>query len=533
MKDNLVRSLNRYQRTFAAFTPGQKVVAILGTAALMLAGFMVFRWVSQPDYAPLFSNLSSTDASAVIAQLDTKGVPYKISNGGATVMVPKNDVYTTRISLSGAGLPANSDGGGYSLLDKQSLSTSQFKEQTDYKRAMEGELAKTIEALDGVQSSVVHLALPAKQVFADKQDPPTASVLVATNVGTTLTPDQVQAVVHLVAASIDGMDPNKVTVADSTGKLLSTAGTVGGAAASTQSQFVNDYQDRVDSRIQNILDRVVGPGNSTVQVTAVLNFDKSVIESKNYKQANPPKGLELSTNDNLEKFKGAGGSGGSTGVVGPDGQMDGSLNPTGSGSGNYLKKSHTADNALDTTVEHRETAPGQVQALHIGVVLDQTAAANTNPNEIDKMIRSAVGINAKRGDTLYTTTLPFNRAGEQTAAKELAAQNAAAAKAARFTMLRNAALGVLLLLALLFAWLKGRKRSKQRDDATSFVVEQLRTDSARREQERALESPASGLLSLEGAPRSQEEEMREELIALVESQPEDVATLLRGWLVER
>ena len=150
MKDQVLQRLSGYQRTFSGFTAGQKVVAILGTGALLLAGVMVFRWVSQPDYAPLFSNMSAADASAVIDQLDSEGVNYKITNGGATVMVPKSDVYKTRIQLSGKGLPSGSDG-GYSLLDQQSLSTSSFKEQTDFKRAMEGELSKTIEAMEGVQ----------------------------------------------------------------------------------------------------------------------------------------------------------------------------------------------------------------------------------------------------------------------------------------------------------------------------------------------------------------------------------------------
>ena len=177
IKDGVTRALARHQRTFMSFTPGQKAVAVVGTLALLLAGFMIFRWASTPSYAPLYSNLSSSDASAVIDKLDSQGVPYKLTNGGNTVMVPKDKVYSTRISLSGQGLPGSSDN-GYSILDKQSLSTSSFQEQTNFKRAMESELSRTIEALNGVDTAVVHLALPAKQVFADKQDPATASVLV-------------------------------------------------------------------------------------------------------------------------------------------------------------------------------------------------------------------------------------------------------------------------------------------------------------------------------------------------------------------
>ena len=533
MKDSLVRSLRGYQDTFTDFTPGQKVVAILGTGALILAGVLVFRWVSQPDYAPLFSNLAASDASAIVDQLDSTGVQYKIADGGGTVLVPKNDVYKTRIGLSAQGLPSGSDGGGYSLLDGQDLSTSQFKEQTDFKRAMEGELAKTVEAMNGIDTAVVHLALPEKQVFADKQDPPTASVLISTRPGTTLSPEQVQSIVHLTAASIDGLDPAKVTVADSTGKLLSASDVLGGDAASSRNQYVSDFENQMSGRVQSMLDRLLGPGNSSVQATADLNFDKAVSTSRTYKKADPA-GLSLSSSVNTEDYQGPASGSGATGVVGPDGQMDTSL-PSGGGSGasSYKKKSVTQDDALDTTVENRETAPGGVQALHIGVVLDQTAAASSDPAEIERMIRAALGIKQSRGDTVRVSVLPFDRTAEKTAAKEIAVAKQAATKGQQMELYRNIGIGVMVFLGLLLAWFRARKRSKQRQEATTYVVEQLRVDQARREEETALRAGHSDMLSLEGGPRTPEEEIRDELVALVERQPEDVATLLRGWLVER
>ena len=139
---------------------------------------------------------------------------------------------------------------------------------------MEGELASTIEAIDGVDTAVVHLALPPKQVFAEEQDPATASVLVDTRAGTTLGPDQVQAVVNLVASSIDGLDPAKVTVADSAGRVLSEGDESGSGMSSSRNRQVEDYQDQLSAKAQAMLDRVFGPGNSSVQVTAVLDFDK-------------------------------------------------------------------------------------------------------------------------------------------------------------------------------------------------------------------------------------------------------------------
>jgi flagellar M-ring protein FliF len=524
----VTRAMARYQRTFMAFTSGQKVVAVIGTLALLLAGFMIFRWASTPSYAPLYGNLSSSDASAVIDKLDSQGVPYKITNGGNTVMVPKDKVYATRISLSGQGLPASSDN-GYSILDKQSLSTSQFQEQTNFKRAMEAELSHTVEALNGVDTAVVHLAMPEKQVFSDRQDPATASVLVSTRPGTQLGAEQVQAIVNLVASSVDGLEPDKVTVADSAGRVLSSADGASGLT-STRNQQVQDYQDELNTRVQAMLDRVVGPGNSTVAVTANLDFDKAVTEKKTYtyNKNNVP----LSQTKSVEKYNGAAAGSSLTGVVGPDGQMDSTGTSSGSPDSQYEKSSETSDNAVDTTVEHRETAPGSVRNLHVGVVLDAATARTIDPTEIQTLIASTVGINAARGDTVQVSSLPFDRSVEKAAKADMAAAKKADASAQQWTLIRNSGLVVLVLLILLLAWLKGRKRAKERAEATSYVVEQLRQEALERASAPAEVEPSPAMLALESMDHSESDEIRDELASLVERQPEDVAALLRGWLVE-
>jgi len=527
MKDNIARTFARHQRTFMAFTTGQKVVAVVGTVALLLAGFMIFKWASTPSYAPLYSNLSSTDASAVIDKLDSEGVPYKLTNGGNTVMVPKDKVYATRISLSGQGLPSSSDS-GYSILDKQSLSTSQFQEQTNFKRAMEAELSKTVEALNGVQTAVVHLALPEKQVFSDSQEPATASVLVSTRPGEDLSAEEVQAITNLVASSVDGLDPDKVTVADAAGHVLSSAdGTAG--IASGRDQQVQDYQDQMSSRVQQMLDRVVGRGNSSVAVTANLDFDKAVTETKKYSY--DPKNPALSETTSKETYNGTDPSGGVTGVVGPDGQMDSSTT-TSSGAGDYKNSKTTKDNAVDTTIERRENAPGSVRNLHVGVVLDAATARTVDPNVIQGLITSAIGIDPKRGDTVQVSSLPFDRSAEKAAKAELAAANKADAKSKQMGLIRNSGLVVLIAIIVLLAWFKGRKKAKARADATEYVVEQLRLDALERQAAVPVEAPAA-VLALEATEHNETDEMLDELAALVERQPEDVASLLRGWLVER
>ena len=530
MRDNLTRTFTRYLRVFQDFTAGQKAVAVIGTAALLLTGFLVFRWAAAPSYAPLYSDLSGEDASAVVDELDKEGVKYQLSNGGTTVMVPQGDVYTARVALSGKGLPASSGDGGYSLLDNTSLSTSEFKEQTDFKRAMEGELAKTIEAISGVDTAVVHLALPAKQVFSDEQDPATASVLVKTRVGSSLSDEQVQAIVHLVASSIDGLDPKDVTVADATGKVLTLQDDTVAGAASTRLQQVDEFQDQMQGRIQHVLDTVVGAGHSTVNLTADLDFDQATTKTKRYiyDKGVPP----LSQTEKTEKYNGTGGSGtsGAGGVVGPDGQMDPTA--TSSGPSTYVNGSKTQDNAVGSTEEERVAAPGGVKSLHVGVVLDAAAIGTVQPQDVRNVIAAATGIDTTRGDTIDVSSMPFDHSAQDAAAKELAKAEAAEASAQRMGLYRNLGIGAVIALVALLVWIRSRRKAKARAAAASYVVEQLRADAAARAE--AQEVPAAQLLGeLESAtPPNPADEIREELNALVERQPDDVAALLRGWLVE-
>lgn len=522
MREVLTRSMGRYQTTFRQFTPGQKVVAVIGTAALLLGGFMVFRWASAPTYAPLFSNLAPADASAVVNELDAQGVSYELADGGATIMVPRDAVYSTRIQLSGEGLPAASEG-GYGILDDQGISTSEFKEKTDFKRAMEGELAHTIEAIDGVDGAVVHLAIPEKDVFTDSQQPTTASVLVQTNPGSTLAPEQVQAVVHLVASSIDGLDPDNVTVADSSGRVLSTPGGSLGAASTERTQQTEAYQEQVRSDLQAMLDRVVGPGNSTVQVTAELDFDKAVTETTDYQ---PDKEIPALQEDiSRETYNGTGdGTAGIGGVVGVDDQTDSTAGTT---SGNaYSNESSSVTNGVDTVKQTVETAPGALAKLNVGVVLDTNTTQSISATDVRTLVGDAVGIDSTRGDTVRVVQMPFDRTTEEAAKAELDASAKAEAAAARTDLIEKGAMAGAVLLVLLLALLSARRKNKKREQATTYVVEQLR-------QERQAIEPPPAALALTEVEQVETSNVREELSALIERQPDDVAQLLRGWLVER
>ena len=264
MPPALAGPLERLRSALATISLGQKVVIGLLVAGLGLGGFFFVRWITAPTYAPLFSNLASTDASAIVDELNAAGTAYELADGGQTIMVAKDQVYDLRLAMSGKGLPAGSDT-GYALLDEQGITTSEFQQQVEYQRAIEGELSKTLESLEGVRSAVVHVALPKDEVFATEETEPTASVLLDLAPGANLAGEQVQAVTNLVSSSIQDMAPDQVTVADSTGQVLSAAGTgVTAAAGDARSQLEQDTEARLGENAQQILDRVLGPGRAVV-----------------------------------------------------------------------------------------------------------------------------------------------------------------------------------------------------------------------------------------------------------------------------
>src|SRR5947209_2476449 len=221
---------------WSGFTSGQKTTLALAVAAVVLGGYFFTKWAAQPTWAPLYGNLGSTDAASVTQELSGKGVQYKLADGGATVLVPQAQVYQLRLNMSAKGLPTGGSQ-GYALLDKQGITTSEFRQRVDYQRALEGELARTIGAIDGVSSADVHLVIPADDVFADDSRKPSASVLLRPKTpGKKFSSDQVRSVVNLVAGSVEGLTPAAVTVADSAGHTLSAPGQTSPVVSGSTSQ---------------------------------------------------------------------------------------------------------------------------------------------------------------------------------------------------------------------------------------------------------------------------------------------------------
>jgi flagellar M-ring protein FliF len=526
MKSALAGTLERARSTFSTVSLGQKVVIGLLLAGLLLGGFFFFRWITAPTMAPLFSNLASTDASAIVDELNAEGVAYSLADGGTTIMVAKDEVYNLRLTMSGKGLPAGQDT-GYALLDQQGITTSEFQQQVTYQRALEGELSTTLEALKGVNSAVVHVALPKDQVFVTEQAKPTASVLLDLAPGTTLSGEQIQAVTNLVSSSVQDMDPDQVTVTDSTGHVLSAAGAgVSAAAGDARSQMETEYESRLSANAQRILDQVVGPNNAVVSVRADLDLSQrqSTSETHSYNNGTPPESESTTT----EKYSGSGAPVG--GVLGPENMPDAANNAGGNST--YQKEQTTANNSVDTTTETVQSAPGAVNRLTVSVVMNDAVGGSLNQQQIQSLVGNAVGLDQTRGDAITVASMPFDTTAAKQAAAELDAARQAESSAQMWSMIRTGGIAAGIALVILLVWLRSRRRQEFEEDYEPLELsddmlaelDRLRISSTR--EETRLDTQA---MELEAAERQR---VRGEISTMVSERPDEVAAMLRGWLSE-
>ena len=529
MKSALAGTLERARSTFATISLGQKVVIGLLLVGLLLGGFFFFRWITAPTQAPLFSNLASADASAIVDQLNAGGVAYTLADGGQTIMVDKNQVYDLRLQMSGKGLPAGQDT-GYALLDKQGITTSEFQQQVTYQRALEGELSNTLEALKGVNQAVVHVALPKDEVFVTEQAKPTASVLLDLPPGTNLSGEQIQAVTNLVSSSVQDMDPDQVTVTDSTGHVLSAPGTgITAGAGDARSQVEQEYEARLAANAQQILDTVVGPGHSKVSVRADVDLSKRQSTSETYTYPNnaPP----LSSSTTTEKYTGSGTPVG--GVLGPENMPDAAANAGGGGS--------SYDKDVDDGQQRRRQDDGDgrgragcAEPAHRlgGDGQRRRRQPQPEPDPVD----SSATPSAWTPPAATRSPWPRCRSTRRPPSRPRRTwtrPRQAESSAQMWSMIRTGGIAAGIALVVLLVWLRSRRQEEIEEeyepleltDDMLAELDRLRVASSREEQPKI----DNRQLELEAAER---QKVRGEISTMVSERPDEVAAMLRGWLTE-
>lgn len=393
---------------------------MIGLAASVAIGVAVVLWSQEPTYSLLYGELSKKDSSEVLDALQQAQIPYKVEAGSGMVMVPADKVHEARMKLAGQGLP-NSSSVGFELLQKeQELGTSQFMEKARYQHALEVELARSISSLRNVKSTRVHLAVPERSVFVRKQKPPSASVVVDLYSGRNLEQRQVGSIVHMVASSVPNLNPEKVTLVDQDGNLLSKSlGDADMAMTSSQFEFTRKLEQSYRERIEDLLSPVVGQGRVRAQVVADLNFTKTESTRESY----DPDSRVLRSEQISEEQSAS--SKGPEGVPGAASNRPGGAQDTVQGAEKQALDSKstqaTRNYELDKTVSHTRTSGGKINKLSVAVVVDDRQTVNDEGeavrtpltdkelSEMTKLVKDAVGFDSARGDTVSVINSAFQR----------------------------------------------------------------------------------------------------------------------------
>jgi flagellar M-ring protein FliF len=422
------------------------MLAAATAVALALGAWM---WTKTPDYRVLFSNVGDRDGGAIIAALGQMNVPYKFADGGGAIMVPAERVHEARLRLASQGLPKGSLV-GFELMETSRLGTSQFLEQVNYQRALEGELARSIQSLGAVASARVHLAIPKPSVFLRDQQKPSASVLVNLGAGRSLESGQVSAIVHLVSSSVADLPVKNVTVVDQNGNLLSTQGDMQQNGLDPgQLKYLKDLEHGYAQRIETLLEPMLGPGNVRAQVTADLDFSQIEQAEEAYR---PNQGAAASiavrSQNSSESSSGAGaaGAGGVPGALsnqppspatapvnntpapaqasaqqppGAPGQQQAANATPAPAVPTSSRKDSSINYEVDKTLKHTRLSTGNVRRLSVAVLVNHSKVAAKDGKvsmkartademaQIDKLVREAMGFSQPRGDSVSVVNSPF------------------------------------------------------------------------------------------------------------------------------
>ncbi|MCL4241955.1 MAG: flagellar M-ring protein FliF [Dehalococcoidia bacterium] len=376
-------------------------------AATLLVFYFVFLASSQPNMVVAYSGLAPEDSAAIADQLESDGVQYELGGGGSTVSVPANKVAEVRIRLAQAGLPKGGSV-GLEIFDQTNFGATDFVQQVNFRRGLEGELARSINTLSGVRASRVHISMPKEAIFKEDQAEATASVLLQLQSGARLNDEQVRGITNLVTNSVEGLDQSGVTIIDDSGRVLFDGATFSQAfstgATSSQMELQRQYELALQRDVTETLAKVVGPGRSAVTVRAALNFDKVTSVADEFGAAD--QAVPRSTTSVTETFTGSGINAGNVPGTGTNGGTGGAAT-TANGNSDYSRTETTTNNEINRVTSTTEQAPGSVERLSVSVVLDESVSAAQEAS-LTSAVAAAVGLDQTRGDTLSVTRLPFD-----------------------------------------------------------------------------------------------------------------------------
>lgn len=505
------------KKVWGNFSTLQKA-SLTGVAVLALLGSLVIIWVTQkPDYEPLYTGLDPADASAIVAKLKEEKVDYQLADEGKTILVPKDQRYQLRLDMASE---VNIKG----VVGFESFNETRFGETENDKKvrflvALQGELTRTIEELEEVETSRVHIALPSPSLFVKDQKEPTASVLLRLKPYAVLKPEQVKSIMAFVSHSIEGLKPENVTVMDVNGNLLSEGLEETGKEINlskftvSQLSLKKQYDDELSRSIQSMLERMLGPGKAVVRANVTMDFDQVERHSEIFGDS-----VLASEHSKEESSRGGGENSGAGNPA--DANMGG---PVYGGSSAAVTEhqltERTRNYEVSKTVETTVVAPGKVKNISLSVIIDGELTADEQVM-ISDAVSKAAGIDVSRGDQIALVGIPFNTEHQQQLESELAKAEAARARTA-YIKTGLVVVGVLILLLLLYKGLK--------------ALPPLLNQYGRPALQEAAAS-AAGLSPADISPLTPEisdsQILRTKIEKLVQTNPEEVAKVVETWLAE-
>ncbi|MFQ5769309.1 MAG: flagellar basal-body MS-ring/collar protein FliF, partial [bacterium] len=376
----------------------QKIALVAVTAISLISILFLLLWANRPEYGLLYSKLEAGDAAQIVEDLKSSNITYKLKDGGTTILVPTKDIYELRIKYAGQNL-ISSGAVGYELFDKNNLGLTEFMQKVNLKRALQGELSKTINQIEAVQQSRVHLVIPEPSLFEDQETKSSASVIVKLKPNSVLNQKQILGITQLVAGSVEGLTPENVIIVDSYGNILTkmSNGVDDIGLSNNQLELKQKVEKYLSQKAQTMLDAVLGENNSIVRVSAVLNFDKINRTSERY---DPDNTAILSEERNEERST----------------KEDTSL---------FQRENVITNYEINKVVEQFEGSTGDIKQLSIAVFIngilkqEENSAAGAketfiprSQEEIDKItenVKSAVGFREDRNDKIVVQQLAFDR----------------------------------------------------------------------------------------------------------------------------
>ena len=417
-------------------TPAKKIALFTLVTGTVISLIFLVTWAGKPDFQLLYSNLASEDAGAILAQLKDKKIPYQISSNGSSILIPSERIYETRLELASQGIPQGS-GVGFEIFDNTKLGMTEFVQNVNYQRAIQGELSRTINGFSEIESSRVHIVMPSKSLFIEEEEAATASVVLKVRGGRRLNEEKIQGIVHLVSSSVSGLSPENVTIVDSYGKMLAgfKSSSPVGKTSSDQLEFQQKVEKTLEDRVASMLETALGPNKAVARVSCLLDFTRLETTEEKYQPENQVIRSEQALNEtstaqitvpigvpgvvsNLAENQTA--TIETTEPAETTDTTEETKPPT------FQKQDRTVNYEIGKVTSHTVHQMGTIKRLTVAVIIDGTYKAGkgvTGTGELkysprtqeemkqfEDIVKTAVNFDAARGDEIKVANIPFETA---------------------------------------------------------------------------------------------------------------------------